>query len=57
MKQTGKPRDIPDLISKLNPAGGFPDLRRLLQLALTVPIANVAAEECSFSNLLLQIYC
>jgi len=50
LKQTEKPRNIPDLISKLNPAGGFPDLRRLLQLALTVPIANVAAER-SFSSL------
>ena len=44
LKQREKPRNIPDLISKLNPAGGFPDLRRLLQLALAVPIANVAAE-------------
>ena len=50
LNQTDKPRDIPDLISKLNPAGGFPDLRRLLKLALTVPIANVAAER-SFSSL------
>jgi len=50
LKQREKPRNIPDLISQLNPAGGFPDLRRLLQLALTVPIANVAAER-SFSSL------
>ena len=50
LKQIDKPRDIPDLISKLIPAGGFPDLRKLLQLALTVPIANVAAER-SFSSM------
>jgi hypothetical protein len=39
-----------DLIAFLNPAEGFPDLRRLLQLALTVPVANVAAER-SFSSM------
>ena len=50
LKQTDKPRNIPDLISKLIPAGSFPDLRQLLQLALTVPIANVAAER-SFSSM------
>ena len=50
LKQTDKLRNIPDLISKLIPAGGFPDLRQLLQLALTVPIANVAAER-SFSSM------
>jgi hypothetical protein len=39
-----------DLIAFLNPAEGFPDLRRLIQLALTVPVANVAAER-SFSSM------
>ena len=42
--------DIPDVISMLKPAGGFPDLRNMLQLALTVPVANVAAER-SFSSM------
>jgi hypothetical protein len=32
----------------LTPPDGFPDLRQVLQLALTVPVANVAAER-SFS--------
>ena len=32
----------------LTPPAGFPDLRQVLQLALTVPVANVAAER-SFS--------
>ena len=50
MKKTDKPSDILDLISKLNLAGDFPDLRRLLQLKLTLPIANVAAERL-FSSL------
>jgi hypothetical protein len=47
---SSKPEDIAQLITLLNPASGFPDLRRLLQLALTVPIANVAAER-SFSSM------
>jgi len=34
LKQRENPRNFPDLISQLNPTGGFPDLRRLLQLAL-----------------------
>ena len=42
--------DIPGVISLLKPAGGFPDLRNLLQFALTVPVANVAAER-SFSSM------
>jgi len=50
LKQCPKPEDIAQLITLLNPASGFPDLRRLLQLALTVPIANVAAER-SFSSM------
>lgn len=50
LKQCSKPEDIAQLITLLNPASGFPDLRRLLQLALTVPIANVAAER-SFSSM------
>ena len=45
-----KPGSISELIAMLTPAGGFPDLRRVLQLALTVPIANVAAER-SFSSM------
>ena len=39
-----------DLIAFLNPDEGFPDFRRLLQLALTVPVANVTAER-SFSSM------
>ena len=42
LKQTDKPRNIPDLISKLIPEFAFPDLRELLQMALTVPITNVS---------------
>ncbi len=45
-----KPTNISELIAILQPSSGFPDLRRLLQLALTVPIANVAAER-SFSSM------
>ena len=50
LKQTDKARNVPDRISKLILAGGFPDLRQLVQLALTVPTANVATER-SFSSM------
>ena len=50
IEETSKPGNISDLIAMLVPAKGFPDLRRLLQLALTVPVANVAAER-SFSSM------
>ena len=36
-RSADKPSGTSDLIAFLNPAEGFPDLRRLLQLALTVP--------------------
>lgn len=46
---SNKPSNISELLLMLKPAAaGFPDLRLLLQLALTVPVANVAAER-SFS--------
>ena len=38
------PDGIGDLIVRLVPPEGFPDLRRLFQIALTLPIANVSAE-------------
>ena len=46
--QKSKPKSITDVILMLTPPAGFPDLRQVLQLALTVPVANVAAER-SFS--------
>jgi len=49
-KAAVKPTEILDVISLLKPTAGFPDLRRLLQLALTVPVANVASER-SFSSM------
>ena len=49
-KASEKPMKILDVISLLKPSAGFPDLRHLLQLALTVPVANVAAER-SFSSM------
>ena len=39
-----KPESISQLLLLLSPAAGFPDLRKLLQLTLTISIANVAAE-------------
>jgi hypothetical protein len=44
------PNGIADVINLLQPACGFPRLRQLLQLVLTIPIANVSAER-SFSAL------
>jgi len=44
--QSAKPKDTVELMSMLKPAGGFPDLRRLLQLAVTVPVVSVTAERC-----------
>jgi hypothetical protein len=44
-----RPVSISDVIAILvPPTDGFPDLRQVLRLALTVPVANVAAEH-SFS--------
>ena len=43
-QQPTLPQNIAELITCLKPAEGFPDLRRLLQIALTIPIANVSAE-------------
>lgn len=43
-----RPTSISDVIVMLTPPDGFPDLRRVLQLALTIPVANVTSER-SFS--------
>jgi len=43
IEETSKPGNISDFIAVLVPAKGFSELHRLLQLALTVPVANVAA--------------
>jgi hAT family C-terminal dimerisation region len=44
-----RPVSISDVIVILTPrTDGFPDLRQVLRLALTVPVANVASER-SFS--------
>ena len=49
-KASTPPTDILDVISLLQPPGGFPDLLKVLQLAVTVPVANVASER-SFSSM------
>ena len=50
LNNSKKPEGIGEIIRRLVPHEGFPDLRQLLQIALTLPIANVSAER-SFSTL------
>jgi hypothetical protein len=50
IKNSTKPDDIFGVLNLLMPPTGFPNLRRILQLALTIPVANVAAER-SFSSM------
>ena len=45
-----KPDSILSIMKILQPPAGFPSLRRIFQLVLTLPIANVSSER-SFSSL------
>jgi hypothetical protein len=45
-----QPTSLPEMLMALKPKEGFPALTKLLQLVLTIPVANVAVER-SFSTL------